>query len=336
MLTTENIRNNSCLLICVLTISLQFSISLSGLSQIETKTITKNRGSYIEQYEVPKKGKKIKHGSYLKFAKLGLQMELKDSIVSMRFETQFVILEYGQFVNGMKEGLWTYNFDSYPWNIKKEQGYYRKDLKHGLWTTFWKDTVETEQDIEKYAKRRKIDSVNVSISKYNERIKSRGVYNNGVPSGAWEYYNYDGKLVQKYNYSDKELLWTNNFTHEDKMNHKLYFIGGSDNFNYYMAENIGKLDFTEKPKSDSLTLKITIDSDGNIADIKELTKNDHFSNIDKKIINTLKGSNGLWIPKKLEDNNISSSFILITTIEIERNQNSVIYSQILKIKTEDN
>jgi periplasmic protein TonB len=88
------------------------------------------------------------------------------------------ILKNGYYKNGLKDSLWT----EYNWNGKiiVSIGHYKKGLKDSLW---------------------------IEYSSNGKFIKSKGMFLEGKEIGVWEYFNNMGDLFQKYDFTNKELLF---------------------------------------------------------------------------------------------------------------------------------
>lgn len=311
--------------------------SFSGYSQVECKLISKKRSGYFEEYEVLKKRKKVKHGSYIKFKKLDLQLSLHDSNLALEESNEFIFLEQGQYVNGKKEGIWKYYYDYKPWNRLKEEGGYKGDQKHGLWIDYWLDSTYTEYDANQYGNNRKPDSVKVFVNQGHLKTKSVGEYKNGKKTGIWKYYNFEGSLAQNFDHTTKNLKSLSS-EDIDLKDHPVQYIGGLQQFNIFMSTMIPEVDFVNQPRSESLIFEVQINPDGTISNIRQLVKNDNISNFDKKIIDALNLSSGHWIAQKKEGLFIPSSFKLNADMIIKRVGESIFYKRILifEIITEDN
>jgi len=78
-------------------------------------------------------------------------------------------------------------------------GYYKNGLKDSIWNEYyWK----------------------------GKKLKTKGNYTQDLKVGVWEFYNYEAKLQQKYDFTKKELLFN---IDDNKINDKKYkVINGTD------------------------------------------------------------------------------------------------------------
>jgi len=62
---------------------------------------------------------------------------------------------------------------------------------------------------------------------YKNSILVNGYYKNGVKDSIWEYYNYDGKVIQTYDFTKNELTYY--YLSDEEKSKKYKFINGADN-----------------------------------------------------------------------------------------------------------
>ena len=181
---------------------------------------------------------KIQQISYYKNDKLHGPCEQKDSSNILDFK--------GNFINGIKEGLWIQKFDFFGSNCY-EKGYYKNGNRQDLWETYFKDGTNFRED--NYEKG-KLDGKCIELmnSNVNEAFYENGylkkmiVYDSTKNSVLWSYdisleTNDDFKCIYTYHGNEKTFqkeyrIKKNN---QNLLTHRLFgayyglkFIGESD------------------------------------------------------------------------------------------------------------
>lgn len=103
------------------------------------------------------------------------------------------LLVKGQFVEGLEEGEWIYDFGQY-----KETGSFRGGMRNGKWKSFYADgTPRFEGDFID-------DNMNGKATWYwpNGKVKESGTYQNGSREGDWTSFNEDGTPALIINYKN--------------------------------------------------------------------------------------------------------------------------------------
>ncbi len=90
------------------------------------------------------------------------------------------VLENGYYKNNQKDSTWTVYFRNS--DLIRSQGNYKNDLKTGLWTEY------------------------VNLGKENSLL-NQGEYKEGQRTGTWEFYNAEGEVIQRFDYSTGQLLY---------------------------------------------------------------------------------------------------------------------------------
>lgn len=225
----------------------------NNVSGQDTKFIQKQKYGTIEEYYVLKKDKKIKHGQYIKYK-------------THMFGGQIVVIESGNYNNGLKDDIWEIYHDQLfsknTWNKLKAKGVYVQGKKNGLWKYYYPDTTDIPLNISHVAK----DSTVLHLSHEGTRLKQVGLYISDEKYGVWSFFDYNGNLIQKYNYSTKKLLLDNSIKDSSQynLNRRAIFIGGiSTLINNFTGDKY----FTSYPqyllklKQDSILVNISFEID---------------------------------------------------------------------------
>uniref|UniRef100_UPI0032163EE9 hypothetical protein n=1 Tax=uncultured Draconibacterium sp. TaxID=1573823 RepID=UPI0032163EE9 len=94
-------------------------ISINSYCQ-ETKQKRVEKGIFIEEYNVLKDNKNIKHGEYVKF---------------QRYLLSQIPIEFGFFENDKRVGEWYFFYST---GFLKSFGKYHADKKQGIWKEYYK------------------------------------------------------------------------------------------------------------------------------------------------------------------------------------------------------
>ena len=111
-----------------------------------TKTIVKKSKNpqFVEEYNVLKKDKEVKHGEYTKYT-----------------HKKKTVLSHGNYVHGQREGIWTYYFRN---SKVSGQGTYKANRLSGVWDYFdRKGTLEQKYDYDR-------DSLMYYSEKYSTKL----------------------------------------------------------------------------------------------------------------------------------------------------------------------
>jgi hypothetical protein len=151
------------------------------------------------------------------------------------------------------------------------------------------------------------------------------------PTGVWEFYDYDGKLEQTYNFTSKTLVFQKSTITVDTAKHKVLIeldtivtkldkpaviIGGESSFNNMFARNFR---YTAEAKRNRIQgkaiISIIIDQEGNAISYK--IKNRIGGGIDEEVIRVVKLAPYGWTPGILNGNKVISESILPITIRLQ-------------------
>lgn len=215
-----------------------FSLSCAMFGQ-ELKEKSSYSNGVIEEYQVIKDQKKVKHGSYVKYFSLGGRTAL---------------LEHGAYRHNQKHGLWHYYFPTYQgWgsidgrvipaysfreksaNKLMAKGNYINGNRHGLWQFFYLDTFASQ------LVRLEHDGKEPSPGRAYEVIPNEGQayllgqFKKGQRVGIWVTFSKDGDVTQSYDFGlegipkDSLLMHTMDTSTVD---HHAMFLGGAEVFDY--------------------------------------------------------------------------------------------------------
>lgn len=177
-----------------------------------------------------------------------------------------------------------------------ESGFYKNNLKDSIWVS---------RDV-------------------NLMPESEGMYKNEKRVGEWKFY-FKGVLDQIYDYSTNQLVFKSNRklrisslivkngdTIQEAPEQPLTFIGGTDQFGKYIADEI-KVPFEAKETNISGKIKVqfTVNENGDVDDAKALTKFD--SGCIEEALRVIKSTSGKWIPAKQHEVNVTSVNVLSIT-----------------------
>ncbi len=77
---------------------------------------------------------------------------------------------------------------------------------------------------------------------YFEKVEVTGQYDNNIKTGVWEFYDRKGELMQRYDYSNKQLLFNEGFIHTtseaDTTIEQAVLIGGVSEFYGIIGKNL--------------------------------------------------------------------------------------------------
>ena len=110
----------------------------------------------------------------------------KEDGESIEYDTIGNLMTKGEFIEGIREGIWFYNI-----NDHKEEGEFRDGLKHGIWTYTYNDGKINFKG--EYINGLPIDK---HIFYYpSGQLKWEGKYRNGEKEGEWRKYNEEGIIT---------------------------------------------------------------------------------------------------------------------------------------------
>jgi hypothetical protein len=103
----------------------------------------------------------------------------------------------GNLINGARQGEWRY-YMAHANGNKILQGVYRNNKRDG---TFKKYYESTEQLMYEEAYHDNLPDGPFTWWYSNGKLESKRFYKNGNPTGQWEFYNKDGRLIDKKSYN---------------------------------------------------------------------------------------------------------------------------------------
>ena len=224
-------------IICVLILL----IASNSIGQ-ETKKKRVQKGKYIEDYNVLKENKKIKHGQYVKFEKDVFDRKIP--------------IEFGFFEKGKRVGEW-YFF--YPNGALESFGNYKDGERYGLWKEYYKPTISEGESFTFFFNIHHDIKVNenkqIMVEKKNKLISAVGVYESNKKLGAWNYYDGKGNLIHKYNHSSDTLLFS---SAPDSTNRSYPYLGGIERFYQHYFAKDEEFGYKTSPSESKVALKLDI------------------------------------------------------------------------------
>jgi protein TonB len=202
----------------------------------------------------------------------------------------------GYFKENKKDSLWT----EYFWrtNIVENQGSYRADKKIGIWSKYY-------------------------MINNSNRLKNKGEYINDERSGIWEFYNQEGELTQKYDFTSKELIFskpeksadkeyeiiTESGVEKRKLDRPPMFVGGENELLNLLQSNIKYPNKAlERMISGTVLISFIIETDGKVSDHQIIQKiggdcDEEALRVVKEILNT-------WIPGQINGHSVKVKYVM--------------------------
>ena len=142
---------------------------------------------------------------------------------------------------------------------------------------------------------------------YNNSVLVRGHYKRGIKDSIWEFYNFKGEIIQKYDYTKNELIFLSADVRENKykvvgldsldvkLSRAPIFLGGSS----YIASELVKTmrypaDAMENNISGRVLVSFIIDKNGKSSNYQ--VKNPLGHGLDAEAIRVLKLVEANWLP----------------------------------------
>lgn len=263
--------------------------------------VQKIDGPDIEEYNVLKDNKNIKHGPYIRYR-------------DMHPFGGIVMMESGNYSNGEKNGSWQYFYFDFlkksSWNSLREKGSYVNGKKNGLWTSFFMDTIPDIASVQGFGGKEKDEPINISIEQRGAKLKQAGMYLNDKRVGEWTSFDQLGHIAQKYNFSKSKLLLEKSLkdSTEYNMNRKPLFIGGLPCLNDFLFRNFKFSDVTSI-ESDSVysIISLKIDVNGVLTGVG-VSESKGPSSLDKEMIRLVSLSTGNWLPGVMNGQKTDSDY----------------------------
>jgi len=162
---------------------------------------------------------------------------------------------------------------------------------------------------------------------WNKEIGEKGLYDMNQRVGIWEFYNFKGKLEQKYNYTDKKLeffkpsefklkIWTEiNGTYEDRLPDELpIFIGGQSRQSYFMLTMKYPAEARRQGTEGKVFISAIITKDGQMIDEKVETGIGY--GCDEEALRTVKNIPDEWIPAKTNGEPTNVKILIPVTFKL--------------------
>ncbi len=260
----------------LLSLVLIVCLSINPYAQ-ELKLKRKRKGSVIEEYQVLKSNKSIMQGFYIKF-------------LESPFMGPPIIKEVGLYDSGQKTGNWY--FINNLGDLYSE-GMYQNGSMQGLWFTYYTDS---SANLVSAFSRNNLKSFELSpngIIKVNRellQVSSKGVYENDVKIGAWNYYSRDGELIHKFDHTRKFMIYPDTL-----VNTTLYWgrphLENILTFHLY----INTFKFKDK-KPGKMLVHFDVSKQGTIQNVTFSNSIDR--DVDKGLLAGLLETSGFWFPSE--------------------------------------
>lgn len=277
-----------------------FSLAFNIYSQ-ETEIINKVRSELREQYSVLKQANKIKHGTYVKYFPL--------------IGERVLVFELGNYINGKKHGQWEKFYEKLPkptWNTTKEIGNYFEDKKNGIWFSYYIDTTSSIINAKNLSSLFQTNTV-INDSTKNKKLKQAGMYLNDKKVGPWVTLDYNGILLQKYDFSKAKLLFEKSITDSSKYNtnRKPLFFGGQSLLEELLLGNIESesIEISNMVKKDSTyaIITFTINENGSVSNVS-IDTNLNLKIFKDELIRLIMLTDGNWLPAIENDKIVISTY----------------------------
>lgn len=163
-------------------------------------------------------------------------------------------------------------------NEVQENGFYKNNIKDSTWTDFV------------------------------YRNKQKGSYTNGNRTGIWEFYDNNDILIQKYNYSTREIVYFSRSKEDQEEKYKIVrqtdtlltkldrpplYIGGINSIQNFIFKNYNKSNAAQE-KEGVIKISFTIDSTGTAINYKILEGMGY--GCEEAMLTIIKSAPNGWIP----------------------------------------
>ena len=195
---------------------------INAHAQLETKPIQRrNQRGEIEEFSVLKSNHDVKQGTYARYRPPGPFPGMLN----------VVMLEVGQYENGLKEGEWRYFSESHGINKLASKGIYHAGVEEGQWYFYHRqyNTYASKAMVPNSSAKR---GYLVNIDDSTAVVQAQGFYTQGVRVGIWKYYNEASVMEQAVNHSVNKLVyWAPGSGPAQTgaallLNHPLLYLGG--------------------------------------------------------------------------------------------------------------
>ncbi|MEZ4972935.1 MAG: energy transducer TonB [Cyclobacteriaceae bacterium] len=257
--------------------------------------MTKRSQEHVEEFYVLKEDKNIRHGTYVKY---------RDKLMGILGDP--IIYENGTYDQGVKVGEWKKYYDFRQiarLNKIRERGTYVNDKKQGLWYYYFLDTLKHKieyEDVMKENKKKKLESVNISIQQDSVILRQVGMYLNGQRKGEWVSFDREGKVIQRYNFSSRKLLFSSDHLDSTSYNSTrgpVYLGGTASLTNQIFFEFDLNRALLKDPSTDNIRIAVAmkIRSDGSMEEAS-VEESSGIKSFDKEYLRAVQTLQNDWIP----------------------------------------
>jgi periplasmic protein TonB len=193
-----------------------------------------------------------------------------------------------------------------------------KNIKHG---NFKKLGYKNCLVIDGFYKNGEKDSLWTNYFWRSKQIEKQGMYLNDQRIGEWKFYSFEGTLLQIYNYSSKQLIYSvvpktativvdNDQITEKKLKTSPQFIGSTVELNEYIFPKQLKVleSVNFEMKSGVVWITFFVDKDGHA--INHKIESGISEKVDRQCLEIVKAVPDLWIPGTDENGNVTAMYKL--------------------------
>lgn len=190
----------------------------------------KYKNGLTENYFVLKENKNIKQGEAL--------------TTYVNSPGKMHIVDFGQYENNEKTGIWYYFYKNDFVNSLKAIGEYKSGKKNGYWKYFYRAGSADDDIISllfsdlRTTVAMKPDAENhfaITVDTSDQQIQSEGMYFGDIKAGLWRYYSKTGILIQVYDHTHQKFLENHLI---DPKNPPYCFLGGEERFKLLILNSI--------------------------------------------------------------------------------------------------
>lgn len=157
-------------------------------------------------------------------------------------------------------------------------------------------------------------------------ISEKGQYENGLKTGLWEYYDPNGEVEQRYDFSKNKLIYNkyanegglttfksaliiDGKLHENDTGELPVFLGGMSKYSYYLANNLRYPSRAKRGEIEgTVIISVTITTDGKIID--EQIEGEAGYGLGEEALRVVKLLPDEWIPLTLRGEPVSTRLFI--------------------------
>ena len=286
----------------------------SAVAQVQSipEQIQKYGPREVEEFDVLKTDKKVRHGTYVRYMP-------QPFIGKVLFET-------GSYDHGRRQGEWrTYSTDK-PWSIISV-GTYNAGEKEGVWTYYHLFVSPPSAARANNSFTPKAGDA-LYINDTTAIVQAQGLYAQGHRVGVWTYFDWNKQVVQKINHFTNQLLYWRSATEPpansiaSTVDHPLLYAGGKVQLQREIFSAVGPYFALGFDKSMSAEFIYQVDATGKQiavvpADAASLTR------YKKQLLLALAKVPALWVPQVVAGKSEPALYRVKISIEVEKKVNKI-------------